>query len=218
VALTQQWFVVETPEEVAVASLLPDVGVANGGQAAPEGASSGTLSAAPLRLATVVPRRMPQYAVEIRDTAERQLVTAIELLSPTNKRGDGRRQYLKKREHLLLSAVHLLEIDLLRQGRRVPMREPLPEASYFVLLNRVNRRLVSEVWPIRLDQPLPTVPVPLLDDDPDVPLDLQAALTNVYDFGSYERAVDYTRPPEVALSPAEEAWAVERLRAAGRGS
>ena len=49
------------------------------------------------------------------------LVTAIELLSPTNKRGVGRREYLRRRERFLRSDVHLLEIDLLRKGRRVPM-------------------------------------------------------------------------------------------------
>lgn len=50
------------------------------------------------------------------------------VLSATNKRADGYEEYLAKRDPLLLSAVHLLEIDLLRHGQRVPIREPLPDA------------------------------------------------------------------------------------------
>ena len=70
----------------------------------------------------------PHVSVEIRDTSQRRLVTAIEILSPTNKRGAGHQEYLAKRQRLLLSTVHLLEIDLLRMGERVPMKQPLPDA------------------------------------------------------------------------------------------
>jgi hypothetical protein len=58
-----------------------------------------------------------------------------------------------------------------------------------------------DVWPITLDQPLPSVPVPLLAGDADVTLDLQAAFTNIYDVIGYDLAVDYTRPPEVRATP-----------------
>src|SRR5881396_2152160 len=64
-----------------------------------------------------IPTPIPHVTIEIRDTAHRQLVTAIEVLSPTNKRGDGRQEYLAKRRRILLSTAHLLEIDLLRQGQ-----------------------------------------------------------------------------------------------------
>ena len=216
VALMEKRFVLELPEEVSVATadLYPDVGVADTGQPASENAAADIL-AAPLRLATVMPSPVPQFSVEIRDTADRQPVTAIEILSPSNKRGQGRREYLAKRQRLLLSPVHLLEIDLLREGQRVPMRQPLPLVPYFVFLSRASQRPITDTWPIRLDQPLPTVLVPLLEGDADVSLDLQLALNTVYDLCGLDMAVDYSRPPEVALSPEAEAWAVERLRAAG---
>jgi hypothetical protein len=86
-----------------------------------------------LRPPTVVPVRIPQVTVEIRDAASRELVTAIEILSPTNKRADGLEEYLSKRRHVLLSQAHLVEIDLLRKGRRVPMIGQLPDKPYFVL-------------------------------------------------------------------------------------
>ena len=45
-------------------------------------------------------------------------------------------EYLSKRRRILLSTVHLLELDLLRQGQRLPMHDPLLPAEYFVLLSR----------------------------------------------------------------------------------
>ena len=146
-------------------------------------------------------------------TTERRLVTAIEVLSPTNKRRDGRDEYLQKRRRLLMSSAHLMEIDLLREGHRVPMRKPLPAAPYFVFVSRAERRPLTDVWPIALDQRLPVVPVPLLPGDKDVPLDLQSAFTAVYDGLGYDMAVDYARPPEVPLAAQHAAWAEQQLRA-----
>jgi len=210
-ALTGERVVLATPDEIPSGpGFYPDVGVSRGSDRPMT--ESGRVAAAPLLLKTVFPEAIPQYTVEIRDTDERRLVTAIEVLSPTNKRGDGRSEYLVKRGTLLRSTSHLLEIDLLRTGQRVPMAQPLPPAPYFVLLSRVERRPVSEVWAVGLRQPLPTVLVPLLNGDADVPLDLQKALTTVYDALGYDLAIDYDRPPEVPLSPEDDAWAAEALR------
>jgi hypothetical protein len=131
-------------------------------------------------------------------------VTAIEVLSPWNKRARGRREYLAKRRRILLSSAHLMEIDLLHEGHRVPMREPLPDAPYFVLLSRAEERPFMEVWPVELDQPLPTVPVPLLSGDLDVALDLQLAFTSIYDLLGCAFNADYQQPPPVRLSAVEE--------------
>src|SRR5690349_15900943 len=63
--------------------------------------------------------------LEIRDRHNRQLVTVVELLSPSNKRaGPDRDQYLTKRGQLLASPVHFVEIDLLRGGPRLPLVDP----------------------------------------------------------------------------------------------
>jgi predicted NAD/FAD-dependent oxidoreductase len=72
---------------------------------------------------------------------------------------------------------------------------------------------VTEVWPIQIGEPLPTVAVPLLKGDADVPLDLQAALTTVYDAGGFDLVIDYREPPDVELSVEESAWLDELLRA-----
>lgn len=211
-ALTTERFVTVMPEDVAIATtaVIPDVSVAEVGRGGATAAVG--IALPPLRLATVMPESIPHVTVEIRDRQSRRLVTAIEVLSPTNKRGDGYEEYLAKRHRLLLSPVHLIEIDLLRQGERMPMRQPLPDDPYFILLSRGDQRPMTEVWPIRLDQPLPTVPVPLLPGDADVPLDVQAAFTTVYDAVGYDLAVDYTRPSEVPLGPNDAAWAEQHLR------
>ncbi|MEW5985459.1 MAG: DUF4058 family protein [Chloroflexota bacterium] len=93
--LPTERFVMEMPESVAITTsgLYPDVGVLRGDSfTATLPATAVTI--APLQLATVMPMPVPHVTVEIRDTAHRQLVTAIEILSPTNKRGDGREEYL----------------------------------------------------------------------------------------------------------------------------
>jgi len=216
VALPVERFVMDFVSGVAVttASIYPDVGVTEVPRHAPGQAETATV-AAPLRLATVMPEAVPHVSIEIRDTRQRQLVTAIEILAPTNKCGEGRREYVTKRQRLLLSAVHLMEIDLLRLGERVPMQQPLPQASYFVLLSRAEERPLLEVRPIALCNPLPTVPVCLLPGDADVLLDLQAVFTAAYDLVGYDLLVDYTGPPDVPLADQDAVWVAEYLRTAG---
>jgi hypothetical protein len=213
-AFATKRFVMDVYEDVSVTTshIYPDVGVAERGGVA-VAPKERSITAAPLRLVTEMPDLVPHVNVEIRDTANQRLVTSIEVLSPTNKRGEGYEEYLAKRRQLLLSTAHLMEIDLLRQGQRVPMRQPLPTTPYFVFLSRADCRPYVEVWPIALTDPLPTVPIPLLADDPDVPLDLQLALTTVYDVAGYDLACDYSRPPEVPLPPELATWAEERVRA-----
>ena len=149
-----------------------------------------------VELVNPFPVEVPLLSIEIRDVAERRLVTVIEILSPVNKHGDGFQEYVEKRTALLRTQTHLLEIDLLRGGQRIPLTGgELPPASYYVFLSRFTRRPVSEVWPVGLREPLPTVPVPLLPPDPDVPLQLQAAIEACFELVGYERLLDYTQPP-----------------------
>jgi hypothetical protein len=216
VALTTRRFVMDTPEEseVVIGEVYPDVAVARSG-AAGEGQTTAPTISPPLRMATIVRTPIPHTTVEIRDVEHRQLVTVIEVLSPTNKCGDGYDEYLNKRDRILRSNAHLIEIDLLRKGRRVPMQGTLPSVPYFVFVCRVELRLLTEIWPITLDQPLPEIKVPLLQGDDDAAMDLQKAVKSVYDENRFSSVIDYSRPPDVPLSPEQTAWVNEHLRAAG---
>jgi hypothetical protein len=167
-------------------------------------------------LASLMPEEVPILSVEIRDVAERRLVTIIEILSPVNKRGEGGRDYAKWRVELLQTRVHLLEIDLLRQGVRIQLAGEPPPAPYYVYLSRWQRRPWTQIWPIPLREPLPAVPVPLLPPDPDVSLDLQAAIGACFDLVGYERLLDYASPPPPPeLGDEDAAWVAGVLRAAG---
>lgn len=209
-ALPVERFVLEEASDLSItrSTVYPDVSVLPVHPRQPEGAT-GVLAVAPLQLATIIPQAVPHVSIEIRDVAQRQLVTAIEILSPTNKRGEGRAEYLTKRRRLLLSSAHLIEIDLLREGERVPMQEPLPEVPYFVFLSRVERRPVLDIWPVSLEQALPEVPVPLLAGDMDLLVDLQASFTATYDLLGYDLLIDYTRPAAPPLSVEQARWAAQ---------
>jgi len=212
---SEERLVVETldAEEFSRMATIPDVSIVS--QSSSEDATSASVSVPPLRMSTIMPERVPHVSIEIRDREHRELVTAIEVLSPTNKRGEGRKEYLARRDRILMTTAHLVEIDLLRAGQRVPMDRPLPSTPYFVFLGRAELRPLCEVWPIALDSPLPPIPIPLLPGDADVALDLQLALTTINDLLGYDLAVDYTRPPEIPLDAEQEAWANERLRLVG---
>ena len=199
---------------ISAGSMRPDVAVWRSKGRAVQGGGAAVAVAPSVRLRTHRATKVPHFRIAIRDVDEERLVTAIELLSPTNK-GSGRQEYLRKRRRFLHSAAHLLEIDLHHQGRRIPLNDPYPPAAYYVLLNRARKRGWTEVWPIPLDQSLPTVPVPLLKGDADVPLDLQKAFSDVYDAGGFDLVVDYCQPPDVELSAEEAAWLDDYLRAKG---
>ncbi len=163
--------------------------------------------------------------IEIRDSSRgHKLITLIEILGPSNKRrGPDRKAYARKRSEVLDSDANLIELDLLRGGRRI-LRElsleitihaldPLP--TYLVLVNRAwqRRRRASayQVFPVSPRGWLPCIPVPLKRGEAEVPLDLQYVFNRTYDTGPYRRgAVDYSGPPPAPrLSAEDAAWAAE---------
>lgn len=144
--------------------------------------------------------------IEIRDRQNRELVTMIEVLSPTNKRwGPDREQYLVKRTSMMFSTASLVEIDLLRGGPRLPL-DDLPSCDYCVTVFRKSNLPRVEAWPIGLRDPLPIIPIPLKGNFPDASLDLQTILNRVYDAAGYEDYV-YESIPDPPLENSDLAWA-----------
>lgn len=71
----------------------------------------------------------------IQELPSAKLVTAIEILSPTNKKaGQARSLYLKKRDDLMQASVSFVEIDLLRAGEPMPVTPPPPPSDYRILV------------------------------------------------------------------------------------
>lgn len=169
-----------------------------------------------LRVATAGQTKLRSVRVYVTETDE--LVTAIEILPPYNKRGAGLTTHRLKRATVLSADVHLVEIDLLRGGRR-PAREgeepPLKDVDYVLLVNRRredNPQRVSEIWPIALNKPLPVLPVPLRLPDGDVPLDLNAAIQFIYDRAGYAWRINYQDPvPPPKLRTEMAAWVAQHL-------
>jgi hypothetical protein len=144
--------------------------------------------------------------IAIRDPADNQLITTIELLSPVNKREPGLKPYLEKRQHLFTSGIHLIEIDLLRRGARSLKHPKLTSAAYLIALTRAPAKATG-VWPLSLQDRLPIIPVPLRAPDKDATVDLQAALNEVYDLAAYDLSIDYQAPPPPPpLTETEQKW------------
>jgi hypothetical protein len=149
--------------------------------------------------------------LEIQDRYTREVITVIELLSPSNKSSD-REQYLAKRRQFLASPVHLVELDLLRGGPRLSLQN-LPKCDYYAIVSRAEERPRVGVWPIRLRDRLPVIPIPLRSDEPAARLDLQEVVHLVYDAAAYEDYI-YKGEPEPRLRPADAKWARQFLPSA----
>jgi hypothetical protein len=176
----------------------------------------------------VLTERIRHHFVEIRDSSEgHKLITLIEIVSPSNKRpGPDRQAYERKQRDVLDSDANLIELDLLRDGRRIlpdlnleALIEDLPEPmAYLVLVNKVWRRIPGatayQVFPIGLREWLPCIPVPLKETEAEITLDLQFVFNRAYDTGPYRRgAVNYAGDPaEPPLGEKDAAWAAELTR------
>lgn len=178
---------------------------ASRGSPAPPGAPATATAPAYGRVPAAVDVERESF-IEIRDRQDRQLVTVVELLSPANKKaGPDRDQYSAKRRQLFASGAHFVEIDLLRGWQRLPI-EDLPDCDYYALVSQVEERPRVGLWPLRLRDPLPEIPVPLRAPDPSARLDLQRILQEAYDAGGYEDYV-YTGSPQPPLHPQDAGWA-----------
>jgi hypothetical protein len=201
-----------------VESIIPDVAVLKGQvEQRPSqhvGPSAATTTAsAPVECTLPMPEEKREAFIVIRGPRSREVATVIELLSPTNKlRGaDGSREYLKKRESVLQSFAHLIELDLLRGGRRLPTIDPLPDGDYYAFVCRRERRPKAQVYAWTMRDRLPAIPVPLSEDDPDVELDLQQVFTTTYDRAAYEDSIDYRAELSPPVAGDDSRWVQELL-------
>jgi hypothetical protein len=211
--IEEQFQILEFPEETEERRL-PDVSIS---QTRPSRTASSTSTTLPtlepdfIPLVTTIVEDAKERWIEIRRRPDWKPVTIIELLSPTNKSGQGHTDYLYKRVSLIARSVHLLELDLLIAGRPLPMGRPM-RGLYNALVSRAEQRPISEVFSWLIRDPLPIIPVPLLAPDADISLDLASVFNTAYQRGRYERSIDYAVPLELPLNTADRAWAQELAR------
>lgn len=169
----------------------------------------------PITVTLPMAEEVQERYLEIREVATGSVITAIEVLSPKNKRsGEGRQAYERKRNQVLASMTHLVEIDLLRGGQPLPILGTA-KSDYRILISRSDRRPSAQLYAFSVKQEIPRFSVPLAAGDEEPVLDLQAVLQQVYKRGRYYLAVDYTQPPQPSLSAADTIWADGLLREAG---
>jgi hypothetical protein len=207
-------YIHELPESQRFLAGRPDVTIGRGASDLPSGATAALAAPVIGRLGPAVDV-INEAFVEIHERESRRVVTVIELLSPTNKwPGVDRETYLAKRLRYAHSNVHLVEIDLLRGGPRMPV-EGLPVCDYCVMVSPAEDRPQVGLWPLILREALPTIPIPLLGGDRPAELDLQALLHRLYDAGGYEDYI-YSGSPEPPLSAADQVWADDLIAGVAR--
>lgn len=167
----------------------------------------------PLTVSLPLYERVREAYLEIREARTHAVITAIEVLSPTNKIShEGRQEYETKRRQVLATVTSLVEIDLLRAGEPMAM-EPQPETDYRVLVGRGWERPMARLYAFGLRQALPVVAVPLSEEEQEAQLPLEQLFAELYDEARYDLRLDYRpAPPEPPLSPEDAAWVGELLR------
>jgi hypothetical protein len=196
----------------------PDVAIITASVEAQPGIEAETATAVASVPQTVV---LPQFEevheryLEIRDTQTHAVVTAMEILSPSNKvPGEGRGAYEEKRRQVLSTLTNLLEIDLLRDGKPMEMQPP-PQGDYHILVRAGWERPRARLYACSIRQALPEVSVPLRRGEPEARLSLGQLLTDIYARAHYDLRIDYRQQPEPPLSPLDAAWADELLHTKG---
>jgi hypothetical protein len=194
-------------------SLPPELPVELPVEAASPKESAVATQARPETVTVPMPMAIQQRYLEVREMGTDDVITVIELLSPTNQRsGEGRTEYEKKRRLILGSETHLVELDLLRGAKPMTILGARSPSTYRILLSRSQQRPKADLYGLTLQQALPTVPIPLKPGDPDVIVNVQDVFSRVYEKARYRTRIDYHQPlPPPKLAEAEQQWVDQLL-------
>lgn len=200
---------------------VPDLSVQTPSAAARPQASNEASSVAvatpssPKTVILPMPEEVRLGYLEIRDVATGQVVTAIEVLSPVNKRGQGREKYERKRRQVLASRTHLIEIDLLHAGEPMRILGDVMPSHYRVLVSRSEQRPQAELYGFNLQQTLPVFALPLREGEEEPLVELRSILDELYEQAGYDLIVDYGQEPKPGWPEAELVWMGEYLKERG---
>ena len=156
------------------------------------------------------PDEVVERYLEVRDQVSGEAITVIEILSLTNKTSH-RRRYLRKRREILGSETNLVEIDLLRSGKPMPMTGNTPTTHYRILISRAWERPHAQAFLFNMQQSIPDTPIPLRRGEKEPQLPINQLLHEIYDEGGYDLMLDYSIPPVPGLDDASAVWATSVL-------
>lgn len=154
---------------------------------------------------TIIINHLPvkTQAIKVIEIESRRVVSTIEVVSPVNKFGQGFEDYEEKINELHLAGVNVLEIDLIRRGKRRYDETRREVAPYCVQLFKAATHRTG-IWLIQLNNILPTIQFPLRHRDKPVLLDLQQALDTFYQDRKLWKRINYgTEAPPPAMSETE---------------
>jgi len=168
--------------------------------------------ASPLVSELPMPKVVIERYLEVRDTVNKEVVTVIEVLSPANKKGrEGRAQYERKRLKVLASLTNLVEIDLIRAGKPLPMKvEQI--SDYRIVVSRGWQRPQADIYLFGVREKIPDFPIPLAEGETEPVLPLNQILHTLYDLGGYDLTVDYRQKLEPLLADEDANWAERILK------
>lgn len=170
-------------------------------------APTSPVKASPVKVRLPMSIEMRESYLQIKEIATGEVLTAVELLSPTNKRpGTGRNAYEEKRREDLSSRTHLIEVDLLHSGEPMALAAGQLKSHYRILVSRSDQRPQADLYAFNLSDKIPRFPLPLKAEDIEPVIDLGNLLNQVYDRAGYEVVIDYTQPPVPPLDEAALAW------------
>ena len=167
---------------------------------------------APIAVTLPMPNTVRHRYLEIRSLQTSDVITVIEILSPVNKRGTGRQKYKNKRLEILESDSHLVEIDLLHEGKAMPMLDYDSPSHYRVLVSNSTARPNAQLYPFNLQQSLPTFEIPLKAEDGAIALNLKPLLDQIYDLSGYDLDIDYRQDPQPKWPTPELEWIDKLLK------
>lgn len=195
-----------TPPGIAIGR--PDVVVQQSRTNLPPVATTTTASRStiqPVKVTVPLLEEIRQSFLEVRDAATQTVVTTIEVLSPANKRGDGRQKYEAKRQQILESLTNLVEIDLLRGGNPMPLEEDDPQKHYRILVSRASTRPIADLYPFNLGDRIPAFLLPLRPEDTEPVVELQTLIDDLYEQLAYDYFIDYSSSPPPPWSESDVA-------------
>ncbi len=159
-----------------------------------------------MEIDVLIGEKFSQRYLAIYNTRTDELITAIELLSPDHK-SDPQEQaaYLSRRERWVLASTNFVEIDLLRAGEPMPIRQTV-ESDYRILVNRGWKRNKASLYAFNLPAAIPAFPLPLQRHEAEPLIPLNDVVHDLYSRARFDLRIDYSELPPPPLTEEQVRW------------